>query len=121
MNKQLLKDAFGWGFVLWLVGYVLGFIFFFILPPALIGWAILPLGVCITLWVLWKKVKGDSISYFLKLSLVWTVLAVVLDYCFIVQVLQPVDGYYKLDVYVYYALTFVLPLAVGWWKKASRT
>lgn len=48
------------------------------------------------------------------LAVVWTVVAVVGDYFFIVKAFHPVDGYYKLDVYLYYAVTFCAPLAVGW-------
>lgn len=114
MNKQFLKDSFGWGFLLWLIGYILGFIFFAIVPPALIGWVIMPIGTLITLWVLFKKIKTTN---FLLLSITWTIIAVVLDYFFIVKALKPADGYYKLDVYLYYVLTFILPLIVGWRKK----
>jgi len=39
---------------------------------------------------------------------------------FIVKAFKPADGYYKLDVYLYYALTFALPLIVGWRKKLIR-
>lgn len=117
MNKQLLKDSLGWGFILWLIGYVLGIVLFFVFPPSLIGWVILPVGVIITLWVLLKKVKGDTLQYYLMLGVVWSVIAVVFDYLFIVKVFNPADGYYKLDVYLYYSLTFVMPLAIGWWKR----
>ena len=48
MTAQLLKDSLGWGFVLWLVGYVLGLALFFALPPSLIGWAIMPVGIALT-------------------------------------------------------------------------
>ena len=41
------------------------------------------------------------------------------DYLLIVKVFSPPDGYYKLDVYLYYALTFIMPLVVGW-LKASK-
>jgi hypothetical protein len=116
MNKQLLMDAPGWGFVLWLIGYVLGLILFFVVPSSFIGWAIMPIGAIITVWVLFKKVKSISLRYYLILSVVWTIIAVVFDYLFIVQLLKPADGYYKLDVYLYYALTFILPLIVGWRK-----
>ena len=119
MKKQLLKDSLGWGFVLWLIGYILGIILFFVLPPSLIGWFILPVGLIITLWVLLKKVKGDTLQYYLILAAAWTVIAAVLDYIFIVKALNPADGYYKLDVYFYYALTFIIPLTFGWWKKAK--
>jgi hypothetical protein len=116
MKKQFVKDALGWGFVLWLIGYVLGIILFVVVPPSVIGWVIMPIGILITLWVLLKKVHGDSFRYYAKVAIVWTVIAVVLDYLFIVKALNPADGYYKLDVYVYYALTLVLPLLVGWKK-----
>ena len=116
MKKQLLIDSLGWGFVLWLIGYILGIILFFVLPPSLIGWFILPVGLIITLWVLFKKIKGGTLQYYLMLATVWIVLAVVLDYFFIIKTLNPADGYYKLDVYLYYALTFIIPIIVGWWK-----
>jgi hypothetical protein len=121
MSKQLLKDTLGWGIALWLIGYVLGFILFFVLPPLLIGWIIMPIGALITFWVLFKKVKGVSFRYYLILSVVWTVIAIVFDYIFIVKMLNAADGYYKLDVYLYYALTFIIPLIVGWRKNKGAT
>ena len=121
MNKQLLKDSLGWGLALWFIGYVLGIILFFLLPASLIGWAIMPIGVIITFWVLFKKVNGDSFKYYLILAVVWTVIAVVLDYLFIVRAFSPADGYYKLDVYLYYAITFISPLIAAWWKKRKSS
>jgi hypothetical protein len=119
MNKQLLKDSLGWGLALWLIGYVLGIILFFLLPARLIGWAIMPIGLLITFWVLLKKVKADSLHYYLTLAIVWTAIAIVFDYLFIVETLKPADGYYKLDVYLYYATTFISPLIAVWWKKRN--
>lgn len=119
MNLQLFKDTIGWGFLLWLIGYILGFVLFFVVPPALIGWVIMPVGVGIALWVLFKKIKSNSFQYYLLLAVVWTLIAVVFDYIFLVQLLKPSDGYYKLDVYLYYGLTFVLPLIVGIKKKSK--
>jgi hypothetical protein len=113
MNKQFLKDALGWGIILWLIGYALGFIFFFIAPPSMIGWIIMPIGIFITLGVLFKKVRGTTFGYYFWLAAVWTLIAIIFDYIFLVKALKPAGGYYKLDVYLYYALTFVLPLAYG--------
>jgi uncharacterized membrane protein len=118
-NKQLLKDTIGWGFILWLIGYILGILLFFVLPASLIGWVITPIGVIITLWVLVKKVKSEDFPYYLWLAIAWTVIAVVCDYFLIVKAFKPADGYYKPDVYLYYALTFIMPLIVGWWKKSK--
>ncbi len=120
MNKQLLKDALGWGFLLWLIGYALGFVFFALVPPAIIGWIIMPIGTAISLWVLFKKVKAENLKQFLIIAVAWTIIAVVFDYFFLVKLLKPADGYYKLDVYLYYGLTFVLPLVVGWSKLAKK-
>ena len=87
-----------------------------VVPPSALGWIIMPVGVIITLWVLFKKVKGDSLGYYLSLAVIWTLIAVVFDYFFLVKVFKPADGYYKFDVYLYYVLTFVLPLVAGWRK-----
>lgn len=121
MNKQLLKDSLGWGFILWLIGYVLGIILIFVLPPSLIGWVIMPIGLIITFWVLLKKIRSDVFQYYVILAAVWAVIAVVFDYIFIVKAFNPEDGYYKLDVYLYYFLTFMTPLIVGWRKKRKAT
>lgn len=117
MNKQVLKDTLGWGFLLWLFGYVLGFLFFAVVPANMIGYVITPIGVVVTLRVLYKKINSTTLSYYLKLSVAWTLIAIICDYFFLVQVLHPADGYYKFDVYLYYATTFALPLIVGYLKQ----
>jgi len=119
MTKQLLKDTLGWGVILWLIGYALGIVLFMIMPPSMIGWIIMPIGTLITLWVLFKKIKGGSFVYYILLAVSWTLIAVVFDYLLLVKMLKPADGYYKLDVYIYYVLTFTLPLAVGWYRKSQ--
>lgn len=104
-----------WGVALWLFGYLLGFIFFALVPKEMIGWYVMPLGVAATLWVLAKKISREQFGCYVGLGIVWTLIAVILDYLFIVLLLQAGD-YYKLDVYLYYALTFVLPVVVGWYR-----
>ena len=116
MNRQFLMDAFGWGFVLWLVGYVLGIVLFAFVPTGFIGWIIAPVGIAIALWIAFKKVKGNTLPYYGLVALVWLLIAVVGDYLFIVKAFKPADGYYKLDVYLYYALTVGIPLFAGWRK-----
>lgn len=120
MTKQFLKDALGWGFILWLIGYALGMILFSVMPVYMIGWIIMPIGTALTLGVLFKKVRGDSFRYYALMALVWVLIAIVLDYFLLVKAFNPPDGYYKPDVYVYYALTFVLPLIVGWRKRTMK-
>jgi uncharacterized membrane protein len=118
MTRQFYKDAFGWGIILWLIGYLLGIILFTLVPYALIGWIILPLGTIVAVWILWNKVKGSSMQHYVLVAVVWVLIAVVCDYFLLVKAFKPADGYYKLDVYVYYAVTFILPIVVGWRKLA---
>ncbi|MFC1750321.1 hypothetical protein ACFL2V_16090 [Pseudomonadota bacterium] len=103
-----------------MIGYILGFIFFFFVSVELIGWFATPFGVVITLWVLFNKIPSKSQVFFLKLGFTWTFLAIVLDYVFIIMLLKPEDGYYKPDVYLYYALTLLLPLFVGWKNSSTK-
>lgn len=120
MTKQFVQDALGWGFVLWLIGYLLGIVLFPLVPNSIIGWVIMPIGIVLALWILVRKVSAKQFEYYLLLSVVWTLIAVVLDYFFLVKLFKPADGYYKLDVYLYYALTFILPLLVGLGKVARE-
>ena len=120
MTRRFLKDALLWGFLLWIIGYMLGIVLFAIVPSSLIGWVIMPIGIVIILWVLLKKINGDTFKYYLLLAISWTIIAVVFDYFFLVKVFNPTDGYYKLDVYLYYAFTFALPLLVGWEKIVKK-
>jgi hypothetical protein len=121
MGKRLLKDALGWGLALWLIGYALGIILFALVPATLIGWIIMPIGTAISLWIAFRKVKGDTFQYYCIVALAWTLVAVLGDYLFIVKALKPVDGYYKPDVYLYYALTLTIPLIAGWTRTLRRT
>ena len=113
MNRQLLKDTLGWGFLLWLCGYVLGIILFMFVPISMVGWIIMPIGTVVTVWVLLKKIKINYFRHYISLAFIWTLIAISFDYLFLVSVFKPADGYYKLDVYLYYGLTFILPLIIG--------
>ena len=86
----------------------------------MVEWIIMPIGIVITVWVLLKKINGNFPQYYLLLSVVWTLLVIILDYFFLVKVFKPSDGYYKLDVYLYYLLTFILPISVGFYKSKIR-
>jgi hypothetical protein len=109
MRRFLLRDCLGWGLLLWLAGYVLSFLLFAFVPVAVIGWYVMPVLLLLTCLVLWMRVGIAPMSRTLVLGLSWCAIAVVLDNLFIVRLLDPSDGYYKLDVYVYYAGTLLLP------------
>jgi hypothetical protein len=59
-------------------------------------------------------------GHYLLIAIVWAAMAIGLDHLFIVKLLAPADGYYKLDVYLYYALTLALPIAAGWIRASRR-
>jgi len=120
MNINFLKNAVGWGIGLWFVGYVLGILLFSFVPANAIGWIISPIGVIITLWVLLKRIKNTNIRYYVWLGIVWVLIAVVFDYFFLVKLFKPADGYYKLDVYLYYIITLALPIVVGLLKIKTK-
>ena len=114
-KRKIFLNTIFWGFVLWLFGYILGFVFFAFAPKDLIGWYIMPFGIIATLWVLFKKIKREKFTCYFGLGIIWTTMAIVLDYFFLVKLLKVTD-YYKLDVYIYYILTLIIPIVVGWYK-----
>lgn len=77
----------------------------------------MPIGVGITLWVLFRKIKSTSFRYYVVLAFSWTLIAIICDYLFLVKVFNPAGSYYKPNVYLYYAFTFILPFVVGRRKK----
>jgi hypothetical protein len=115
-KRKIFLNTIFWGFALWLFGYILGFAFFALVPQEMIGWFILPFGVIFTLWILFKKIKRESFFCYVGLGVIWTIMAIALDYVFIVKLLKSGD-YYKIDVYFYYILTFALPVIVGLYQK----
>ena len=116
MTKAFLREGLLWGALLWLFGYLLSFALFFVVPMAFLGWIITPFGLALTIWVAFREVCGASLGHYMVVGVIWTVLAVVLDYLLLVKLLKPADGYYKLDVYLYYISTFAVPFLAGWWK-----
>ncbi len=112
MTKQFFKDSFGWGFILWLIGYILGIVFFMTVPNLAFGWIIMPIGTAITIWVLLNKVKPESLKRYILLGFIWMSLAIIFDYIFNVKMFN-ITNYYKLDIYVYYIITLALPIIIG--------
>lgn len=120
-RRFLVRDCLGWGALLWLIGYVLGFALFPLVPTEKIGWYVMPAGLLVTCLVLWRGVRVDNLLPAAALGVAWCTIAVVLDYLFIVKLLDPPDGYYKTDVYLYYASALVLPIAAALVRRRSAT
>jgi hypothetical protein len=115
-TSEKIKNMLIWGFILWLVGYIAGIVLFFVVPKDYIGWIITPLATAFTIWVLLRKVKRPELLCYFGTGLIWTIMAILLDYLFNVVLFKIGDSYYKPDVFLYYFLTFTLPIAVGYWK-----
>lgn len=84
----MVINVLGWGFTIWLVGYLLGILLFFFVPASIIGWVIMPLGILITLWVLLKKMKLNSFKDYVFTSIVWVLIAIICDYMLLLSQLM---------------------------------
>jgi hypothetical protein len=122
--KQIIKDTAGLGIALWLIGYLASLVLFVSPYAWIMGWILLivftPVTIAIVFW--WfRKREGLSLKYYAEVGIAWVIIAVVLDYLFIVQLFQAT--YYGIDVFVYYAVTFLIPVGVGYYliKKKSAT
>jgi hypothetical protein len=118
--KDWIKDTVGLGTLLWLFGYVASLVLFFTPFANSMGWIISAIFTPVTIvmtW-LWFGSRDLPLLYFVKVGIVWTLIAIVLDYLFIVRLFQA--AYYEMDVFVYYALTFLIPVGVGLYLNWSR-
>jgi hypothetical protein len=120
--KQWIKDYAGLGTGLWLIGYLASLALFFSPYAGIMGWILLaiftPVTVAITWW--WfRQWEGLSLQYFAGVGVAWMLIAVVLDYLFIVLLFQAT--YYGPDVFVYYAVTFLIPVGVGLYLNRTRS
>jgi hypothetical protein len=115
LTKKTLIDAPVLGFLLWLIGYLAGIVLYFFVPVDLIGWIMFVIFTPIVILICYKRFKkrSEKISYYAFVAAIWLVIAVAFDYIFLVSLLNA-PNYYKLDVYVYYACTFLIPFLIGW-------
>ena len=113
--KQILKDTVLLGAVLWLIGYIASLVLSFSPLHEVMGWILLivftPVTIIITyLW--FRKRERLAVKYYGTVGVAWLLIAIVLDYLFIVLLFQAT--YYGADVFVYYAVTFLIPVGVGY-------
>jgi len=117
---QWIKDTIGIGILLWLIGYLVSIGLFFTPLAENMGWIITavftPVTIAITWW--WFRARDLPLTYYAMVGAVWTMIAVVFDYLFIVRLFQA--AYYETDVFVYYALTFLIPVGVGLYLTGAR-
>jgi len=78
------------------------------------GWILLAIFTPLTVVIAWwwfRQRERLAMQYYAGVGLAWMLIAIVADYLFIVLLFQAV--YYGPDVFVYYALTFLIPVGVG--------
>jgi hypothetical protein len=113
-TRAKLIDMLGLGFAIWLIGYVASIILWGFVSHDILGWVLfvvfIPLMVYLPYWRF--RNRKETAGYYFMVALVWLLIAVVFDYLFIVKLFNSPD-YYKLDVFVYYTVTFLMPLLVG--------
>ena len=109
------KDTAGLGTLLWLIGYLASMVLYFSPLSYSLGWIILAVFTPFTVWVTWwwfRKRELLPLQYYAGVGAAWTLIAVVLDYLFIVLLFNA-PAYYGPDVFLYYALMFLIPVGVG--------
>ncbi len=120
--KQWIKDTAGFGIALWLIGYLASLVLFFTPYAATMGWILAAIFTPITIVITWwwfRKREHLSEQYFAGVGVAWVLIAVAFDYLFIVLVFRAAS-YYKPDVFLYYTLTFLIPVGVGLYLDRSR-
>ena len=119
--KPWITDTLGLGTLLWLIGYLSSLVLFFTPYAGIMGWILIaiftPVTIAVAWW--WFGRKGfHSLYYYIGVGAAWTLIAVVFDYLFIVQLFQAT--YYEPDVFVSYAVTFLIPVFVGFYLIRTR-
>lgn len=112
--KQWVKDTAGLGTVLWLIGYLASLVLFFSPFAGIMGWILLAVFTPVSLAIAWwwfRKREHLPVQYYAGVGVAWMLIAIVLDYLFIVLLFHAT--YYGPDVFVYYAVTFLIPVGVG--------
>ena len=112
--RDRLIDTIGLGFSLWFIGYIASIILYFFVAPEILGWILFvvftPVMIAVT-HVRFRK-KSLHLRYYVIIGVVWTSIAVVFDFLFIVLLFNP-DNYYHLSVLIYYLETFLVPVIMG--------
>jgi hypothetical protein len=73
-----------------------------------------PFTIAVTWW--WFRQRERlSLQYYAGVGIAWALIAVVLDYLFIVM-LFGTTTYYAPHIFLYYALMFLIPVGVGLYR-----
>ena len=112
--KQWIKDTAGLGTGLWVIGYLASLVLVFTPFAGIMGWILFAIFTPATVAIAWwwfRQREALPVQYYAGVGAAWVLIAVVLDYLFIVLLFQAT--YYGPDVFVYYVVTFLIPVGVG--------
>ncbi len=112
--KQWIIDTAGLGTALWLIGYLASLVLFYTPYAGIMGWILIAIFTPVTIVIAWwwfGKREPLPLQYYARVGIAWMLIAVLLDYLFIVLLFQA--SYYEPDVVVYYTVTFLIPVGVG--------
>lgn len=118
MDKAFIKsrmiDIFVFGILFWLIGYVASLILFPFVSLDVMGWILTGVMTPLTFIIAYFRFRKRNLKFFcyFMTGVFWALIAAVLDYLFIVKLFHSVD-YYKLDVYLYYFIMFLIPVILG--------
>ena len=118
---QWIKDTAGLGTALWLIGYLASLVLFFTPYAGIMGWILIAVFTPVTIVITWwwfARQEIHILQYYAGVGVAWMLIAIVLDYLFIVLLFNAT--YYEPDVFVYYAVTFLIPPGVGLYLARTR-
>lgn len=119
--KKRRVDVFVFGILLWVMGFVGSLILYPFVSLDIMGWILFAIFTPVTILISYFRFRKRDMKffYYLMTGVFWMLIAIVLDYIFIVKLLSSVD-YYKLDVFVYYIVTFLIPVGIGLIKNKKK-
>lgn len=119
--EQVLRDTVYAGTLLWLAGYLASMaVYFSGFDYDFWGRVVLLLYIpCAFVFAFWFFTGRDlTPRYFAGVGVAWSLIAIVLDYPFIVLRFGAYQ-YYTPDVYLYYAAMFLIPVTAGLYRKRT--
>jgi hypothetical protein len=112
--RPWIIDTAGLGTALWLMGYLASLVLFFSPCAEIMGWILIAIFTPVTIVIVWwwfGKRERLPLKYYAGVGIAWVLIAALFDYLFIVQLFHA--SYYEPDVFVYYTVTFLIPVGVG--------
>jgi hypothetical protein len=119
--QQVLRDTAGLGTFFWLIGYLAGIVLFLTPFRERMGWILFGIFTPVTIAVTWwwfRNRKPRALRSYAGVGLAWALIAIILDYLFIVLLFGPA-AYYQTHVILYYGFMVLIPVIVGMYLNRS--